>query len=274
MGRTLHLSKTKRKRAKFFPGGLLLDGRRVRTTERVTAGQRLSVTVPELEEGAVVPTEGPVSIVFEDAWLLAVEKPAGLAVHPGPGHYRDTLGNYLAWHCRSSGRPFVLRLVNRLDQGTSGLLLAAKSAEAHERLATLLHTRAFTRRYLAVCRGAPPREQGIVALPIGRRPGTLNVYEVRPDGLYAETEYHILERKGEHTLLSLTLHTGRTHQIRVHMAALGCPLAGDTVYGGGGAPGRPALHSCQIELCHPFTGMRLGLESPLPDDLANFWNGI
>lgn len=272
MTRTLRLSKTKRKRAKFFPGGILLDGRSARTTERVMAGQRLTVTVPEREEGAVVPTEGEVAILYEDEWLLVADKPAGMSVHPGPGHYTDTLGNYLAWHYRSLGQPFVLRLVNRLDKGTSGLLVAAKSAEAHERLTALLHTGGFVRRYLAVCQGGPPEMEGTVTLPIGKRPNTLNEYEVRPDGLPAETSYRVLEQKGEHTLLSLTLHTGRTHQIRVHMAALGCPLAGDAVYGSGGAPGRPALHSCLIELCHPFTGKPLRWESALPRELAAFWD--
>jgi 23S rRNA pseudouridine1911/1915/1917 synthase len=266
MRRGLRLSKTKQKRAKFHPGGLLLDGQPVRSTAVARAGQQLTVTLPEREGSDILPVAGEVEILYEDSWLLVVNKPAGMSVHPGPGHYADTLGNRLAW--RYQDEAFVLRLVNRLDKGTSGLLLAAKSAEAHEALMGLLHTDRFVRSYLALCEGAPPEEAGTVTLPIGKRAGTLNEYEVRPDGLPSQTDYRILERQAEGCLLSLTLHTGRTHQIRVHMAALGCPLLGDPVYGHGGPPGHPALHSYQVQLTHPFTGEALVWRCPPPPDWA------
>ncbi|MCD8084979.1 MAG: RluA family pseudouridine synthase [Clostridiales bacterium] len=267
----LRLSKTKVKRAKFAPNGLLLDGQAVRSNQPVTAGQLLQVSIPEQEDSAIVPTPGPVDIRYEDDWLLVAEKPAGLSVHPGPGHYTDTLGNYLTWHYQQQGQPFVLRLVNRLDKGTSGLLVAAKSAAVQEALMRQLHTERFRRQYLAICQGNPPEREGTVDLPIGKRPGTLNEYQVRPDGLEARTDYRVLERQGDRCLLSLTLHTGRTHQIRVHLAALGCPLAGDAIYGGSGPPGRPALHSCKVELFHPINGGLISVESPLPEDLRTFW---
>lgn len=269
--RRLRLSKTKRKRAKFAPGGLLLDGAPVRSTAAVSPGQRLCVTVPELEAGNTIPTPGDLNIAYEDRWYLVLDKPAGLPVHPGPGHYAGTLGNRLAWHAREQGIPFVLRLVNRLDKGTSGLLVAAKSAPAQEALSALLHTEGFVRQYLAICEGEPPQAQGDVNLPLGKAPGALNEYQVLPGGLPALTHYRVVERRQGRSLLSLTLFTGRTHQIRVHMAALGCPLAGDPVYGRGGAPGRPALHSCRLAMTHPFTGEKLVFTAPLPDDLAELW---
>ncbi|MCD7916929.1 MAG: RluA family pseudouridine synthase [Clostridiales bacterium] len=267
----LRLSKTKVKRAKFAPGGLLLDGQAARSNRPVTAGQLLEVSIPEQEDSAIVPTPGPVNLRYEDDWLLVAEKPAGLSVHPGPGHYADTLGNYLTWHYQQQGQPFVLRLVNRLDKGTSGLLVAAKSAAVQEALMQQLHTERFRRQYLAICQGLPPEREGTIDLPLGKRPGALNEYQVRPDGLEARTDYRVLERRGDRCLLSLTLHTGRTHQIRVHLAALGCPLAGDALYGAGGPPGRPALHSCKVELLHPINGRLISVESPLPEDLRIFW---
>lgn len=270
----LHLSKTKVKRAKFAPGGLMLDGQAVRSNQPVTAGQMLQVAIPEQEESAIVPTPGPVDIRYEDEWLLVVEKPAGLSVHPGPGHYTDTLGNYLTWHYRQQGQPFVLRLVNRLDKGTSGLLVAAKSAAVQEALMRQLHTDQFRRQYLAISQGEPPEREGTIDLPIGKRPGTLNEYQVRPDGLRARTDYRVLEQRSNCCLLELTLHTGRTHQIRVHLAALGCPLAGDALYGRGGSPDRPALHSCKVELLHPMNGSQISVESPPPEDMSVFWKEL
>ncbi|MCC8098922.1 MAG: RluA family pseudouridine synthase [Clostridiales bacterium] len=269
--RILRLSKTKVKRAKFASGGLLLDGQAVRSNQTVRAGQLLQVSIPEQEDSTIVPTPGPVDIRYEDDWLLVVEKPAGLSVHPGPGHYTDTLGNYLTWHYQQQGKPFVLRLVNRLDKGTSGLLVAVKSAVVQEALMGQLHTDQFRRQYLAICQGEPPEREGVIDLPIGKRPGALNEYQVRPDGLEARTDYRVLEERNGRCLLSLTLHTGRTHQIRVHLSALGCPLAGDALYGTGGAPGHPALHSCKVELLHPITGNMISVESPLPEDLNAFW---
>ncbi|MCD8127063.1 MAG: RluA family pseudouridine synthase [Clostridiales bacterium] len=270
--RVLRLSKTKVKRAKFASGGLLLDGQPVRSNQTVRAGQLLQVSIPEQEDSStIVPTPGPVDIRYEDDWLLVVEKPAGLSVHPGPGHYTDTLGNYLTWHYRQQGKPFVLRLVNRLDKGTSGLLVAAKSAAVQEALMGQLHTDRFRRQYLAICQGEPPEREDVIDLPIGKRPGALNEYEVRPDGQGARTDYRVLEERNGRCLLSLTLHTGRTHQIRVHLAALGCSLAGDALYGRGSPPDRPALHSCKVELLHPISGNLISVESPLPEDLNAFW---
>lgn len=269
--RALRLSKTQVKRAKFQPDGLLLDGVRANSSWQVHSGQTLQVRLPERETSRVVPAPGPVHILFEDPWLAVVDKPAGLPVHPGRGHYADTLGNYLIWHYRQQGISLVPRFVSRLDKGTSGLLVLAKSAESQERLQKLLHTASYQRHYLAICQGNPPQDTGVITWPIGKRPGALNAYQVSDSGCAAETRFQVIERRGEHSLIALTLKTGRTHQIRVHLSALGCPLVGDTLYGGRRGLERPALHACHIALRHPFTHQDLQITSRMPEDLECFW---
>lgn len=269
--RALRLSKTQVKRAKFQPDGLLLDGVRVNSVQRVEAGQTLRVCLPEREESRVAAVPGPVEICFEDAWLAVLEKPADLPVHPGRGHYRDTLSNYLIWHYRQQGISLVPRFVSRLDKGTSGLLILAKGAECQDRLQKLLHTPVYQRRYLAICQGALPQAEGVITHPIGKRPGALNAYQVCDGGRAAETRFRVLERRGGYSLVVLTLRTGRTHQIRVHLSAQGCPLVGDPLYGGGEGLNRPALHASSIVLRHPFTQQTLRISSPIPEDMALFW---
>lgn len=267
----LRLSKTQVKRTKFRADGLLLDGIRVHSDRCVRPGETLQVRIPEQVESQVVPVPGPVQILFEDPWLAVVDKPAGLPVHPGRGHYADTLGNYLIWHYRQQGVSLVPRLVSRLDKGTSGLLVLAKSAESQERMQKLLHTPDYQRCYWAICQGVPPQRTGTIRWPIGKRPESLNAYQVSDQGRAAETYYQVLEQRGAYSLLSLTLKTGRTHQIRVHLSALGCPLAGDVLYGGGGDLERPGLHACRIVLQHPFTQQVLCVTSQMPNDLTLFW---
>lgn len=265
--RVLGLSPTRIKRAKFLPEGILLEGQRVFTNTPVHAGQKIMVNLPELEENCLLATEGPVELVYEDPWLLCVNKPAGLAVHPGPGHYADTLGNRLTWLFRQRGEDFVFRPVNRLDIGTSGLMLVAKTAEAHERLQAILHTEDFCREYLALTTQSPQPEQGRVDAPIGPVEGALDLYYVTQNGKPAQTDYRVLEHRPGGYLLRLRLHTGRTHQIRVHMAHLGCPLLGDKEYGGPCGLERPALHAWSIRLRHPFTGEALCWRAELPEDM-------
>lgn len=265
--RGLGLSDTRIKRAKFAPEGITLDGARVFTDHLVRAGQRLLLRLPDRGTVRWIETPGAVDIRYEDAWLMVVNKPAGLAVHPGPGHYADTLGNRLAWLFRQRGEAFAFHPVNRLDRGTSGLMLAAKRPEAHEALQGLLHTEDFVREYLALTSGAPEPARGEVDAPIAPVPGALNRYRVDGHGKAARTAYETLERRGDAALVRLRLYTGRTHQIRVHMAHLGCPLLGDEVYGGPPGPQWPALHSWRIRLRHPFTGQTLQWTAPLPAEL-------
>ena len=268
--RTLGLSGTVLRRVKWLEDGITLDGVRVHVRVRAAEGQTLSVrlTDPEPEPG-VVPTEGPLDIVYEDPDLIVLNKAPGVLVHPGHGHFDDTLGNYLMWHYVQTGDESGFHPVHRLDKGTSGLLVAAKHAHAQEKLKNQLHTRQFRRVYLALCDGAPSAPSGAVDAPIGRLEGSPAARAVTADGKPARTRYRVLGARGPRTLVELELDTGRTHQIRVHMAHLGCPLTGDFLYGKPDrAIDRPALHSSRLELTHPITGERLRFAAPLPADMA------
>ena len=268
--RTLGLSATRIKRAKFQGDGITLDGVRVNTDCPVRAGQALTLRLPDRAAAELIPLPGALDVVFEDGWYLVVNKPAGLAVHPGPGHYADTLGNLCAHRARERGEDPAFRPVHRLDKGTSGLIVLAKGAEAHEALQAQLHTDGFCRSYLALTAQAPSPERGTIDAPIAPVAGALNRYCVHPDGKPARTDYALIGHNDRASLLLLRLHTGRTHQIRVHLAYLGCPLLGDTAYGGEPALGRPALHAHSLDLRHPFTGEALHLTAPLPADMAAF----
>ncbi len=264
--RSLGLSTTRIKRAKFRLDGILLDGVRINTAQRVCPGQHLELHLPELEENCLESAPGAVDILYEDEWLLVVNKPAGLPVHPGPGHYADTLGNRLARYYREQGKELVFRPVNRLDKGTSGLMLCAKRAQSHEVLQNLLHTDEFQRDYLALLSHAPQPPEGTVDVPIAPVPGVLNCYQTDPAGKYARTDYVTLQSRTDGALVQLRLHTGRTHQIRVHMASIGCPLLGDVQYGGEPALSGPALHSWRVRLTHPFLQKQMEWTAPLPED--------
>ena len=269
--RHLGLSGTVVRRIKWLSDGILVDGRRVNTRYVPRAGEVLSVCLsdPERRSG-IVPAPGPLDIVYEDPDLLVLNKASGVAVHPGPGHYNDTIGNFLLHYYDSRGEEGDFHPVHRLDRGTSGLMVVAKHPHAQERLKEQLHTADFFREYLAVCDGCPRPKTGVVDAPLGPKPGSLVEQMVRPDGKPARTRYTVrLEREGR-SLLRLALDTGRTHQIRVHMASLGCPLTGDFLYGRE-APElipRPALHSARLSFRHPITGRRLDFTQPMPQDMA------
>lgn len=269
--RTLGLSGTLVKKAKRLTDGILLDGRPVWVTASARAGQTLSVLVGDLPDavGDIAPAPGPLDIVYEDEDILILNKSAGVAMHPSPGHDTDTLGNFVVNYYNQCGHSPIFRPVNRLDKGTSGLLCAAQHAHAHEKLKEALHTPAFQRVYLAVCEGVLPARSGVIDAPIGREEGSSIRRTVCPDGLPAQTGYEVLSSAHGRSLVRLTLTTGRTHQIRVHMAHIGCPLTGDFLYGTEiEAISRPALHSHQLTLCHPVTGQQMSWMAPLPDDMA------
>ena len=268
--RELHLSGTVIRRIKWLEDGILLDGVRAITGQRAAEGQVLSVRLADpAHRGSMVPAPGPLDIVYEDGDLLVLNKAPGVTVHPGPGHYADTLCNFIAYYYKEQGITADVHPVQRLDRGTSGLMVVAKHPHAQERLKGQLHTPAFRRVYLAVCDGTPEPPAGVVDVPIGRVPGSLVARRADPAGQRAVTRYRTLDAGRGRALVELELDTGRTHQIRVHMAHLGCPLTGDFLYGteDPGLISRPALHSARLSLLHPVTGARMEWTQPLPEDM-------
>ncbi len=255
---------------KLRPTGITLNGVRCRTVDCVRAGDLLRVEVGDLPcETGIVPMPYPLDILFEDEDLLIVNKPAGMATHGRAERGDVTLANALA-ACR--GTDCAFHPVTRLDRGTSGVLVVAKSGYAHERLRTILHTDEFVREYLAITDAAPPAERGSIILPLKKDDAAKNRFCTAPDGMPARTDYTVVEQRGGRSLVRLRLYTGRTHQIRVHLASLGCPVAGDRVYGTASAEiGRPALHSACLRLVQPITGRTVEAEAPLPEDMERLW---
>jgi 23S rRNA pseudouridine1911/1915/1917 synthase len=270
--RHMGLSASQVKAAKFRPMGITLSGRHVTVREKVSPGDRLVIRLEERQTGScqLVEREGALDIRYEDEDMLVVNKPAGLTVHPTAGHYDDTLANILVWHYRRQGQGLVVRTLGRLDKETSGLLIVAKNAFTQTQLEKQRSRGVLTRRYLALAEGWPDPPNGRVDAPIGPVPGSLMARQVTDNGVRAVTEYETLARGEGCSLVKLRLHTGRTHQIRVHMAYLGHPLLGDFLYGTQGKLGmmRTALHSAQISCVHPSTGKPLIFSLPLPPDMA------
>lgn len=237
---------------------------------KVKAGDEIEITLPDAEELEVVPENIPLDIVYEDDDLLVVNKPKGMVVHPAPGHYSGTLVNALMFHCKDSlsGINGVIRpgIVHRIDKDTSGLLIVAKNDNAHNGLAEQIKVHSFTRRYEAVVVGGV-KENGTVNAPIARHKTDRKKMTVSEEGRSAVTHYEVIGNYNRFSHLRLTLETGRTHQIRVHMAYIGHPVAGDTVYG----DGKPkwlegqCLHAKEIGFIHPITGRQLYFTSQLPE---------
>lgn len=266
----LLLSGTVIRRIKWLEDGILVDGVRVNTRFLPRAGQVLSIRLSDPERlSGVVPAPGELDIVYEDEDIIVLNKAPGLSVHPGPGHFDDTLGNFLIHYYETTNQLADFHPVHRLDRGTSGLLVAAKHPHAQERLKEQLHSPEFCRVYLAVCEGVPRPESGLVDAPLGPVDDSLMAQQVRSDGKPARTRYKTIRTTGTRTLLQLELETGRTHQIRVHMAHIGHPLTGDFLYGTEDTNliPRTALHSHRLSFQHPVTGRSLQFVQPLPADM-------
>ena len=265
----LGLSGTVIRRIKWLEDGILVDGVRVNTRHCPTAGQIVSVRLSEQERrSGIVSAPGELDIVYEDADIVVINKAPFVTVHPGPGHYDDTMGNFLLDYYEKTGVEGDFHPVHRLDRGTTGLMLVAKHPHAQEVLKNQLHTDSFRRSYLAVCEGIPNPSEGIVDAPLGIAEGEKLKRIVRTDGQSARTHYAVVKNMGERALLRLQLDTGRTHQIRVHMAHLGNPLVGDFLYGAEvEGLGRPALHSAEVDFIHPITGNEMHFTAPVPADI-------
>lgn len=263
----LHMAEGTIASLKWRPDGICLNGAPVHTDVRVRAGDVLSARIDDGGRGnSAAPIPVPLTVRYEDADLAVLEKPAGMVVHGPEGQGAPTLANALAalWGPEQPFHP-----VHRLDRGTTGLLVVAKNAYVSERLRRSLHTEDFVRDYLALAAGRLCPAYGTVALPLGPAEGERFRRVVRPDGQPAVTDFETLGVFDGGSLLRLRLRTGRSHQIRAHLAAIGHPLLGDALYGGPAAEGldRPALHAAALRLRQPVTGERLTVFSPLPEDL-------
>ena len=252
--------------------GLLRNGARPFAKEPVQAGDRIEIQLTE-EVGSegIVPVCLPFSVVYEDEDLLVVNKPSGMPVHPSINHYENTLANGIMWRCREKGEYFPFRCVNRLDAGTTGLLIIAKNMFSAAVLYSAMKERKIKRTYLAVASGEI-RELGTVDLPIGRVSDSVIERCIDPEhGERAVTHYEPLAYGNGCTLLKLQLETGRTHQIRVHMKAIGHPLVGDYLYAPEDCSAeRPLLHSRSLEFIHPVTGEQMKLTAELPEDMKYY----
>lgn len=264
----------------FEANEVLRDGLPILKKTRVRAGECLSIILPELDAPEIEPCAMAIPILFEDDHLVAINKPSGLVVHPGNGITGPTLVHGMLHHTRGQlaraggkARPGV---VHRLDRDTSGVMVFAKTDDAYFRLTRMFAKRDLQKNYLAIVLGSPSLDRGTIQKPIGRHPVNRVKMAIREDGRSAHTDWHVQQRWATRwALLKCRIHTGRTHQIRVHLADLGHPIAGDTTYGYRQpnpcpiAPDRFLLHSSQLAFAHPLSGDAMQLEAPLPTDFSH-----
>lgn len=257
---------------KRMPESILVNGVHYYMKQTLKAGDRLLVRIQETESSRNIPPVcAPLSIVYEDEDLIVVNKPAGMPIHPSLNNYTNSLANALAWYYQQQGKPFIFRCCNRLDRDTSGLTVVAKHLVSGNILSTMTKKKEVRREYLAVVRGHIAPESGTISAPLTRKEGTIIERVVDFDrGEPAVTHYHLIQEANGHSLVSLQLETGRTHQIRIHLKHLGFPLVGDYLYN----PdmeyiSRQALHSFRLSFPHPITGEVMDFTAPLPEDMRN-----
>jgi 23S rRNA pseudouridine1911/1915/1917 synthase len=270
-------------------GGITLNDRPAKAGHRLKGGERLQMLLPELPRAGPIPEDIPLEILFEDEHLAAINKPPGMVVHPAKGHWSGTLTAALAFHFQqlsSAGGPTRPGVVHRLDRDTSGVLVVAKTDAAHYALAEQFASRTVEKEYFAITVGSMDRDRDIIDMPIGAHPYQREKMAIRRDHLTsrpAQTMYEVGQRFDGFTVLRVKPKTGRTHQIRVHLAAIGCPVLCDKQYGGRAEItrgelsrqlddrsvilNRQALHALRIQFAHPVTGERLTIEAPLATDL-------
>ena len=278
-------------------GAALVNNRPAKSSTLLRAGDIVQLDIPLAVDHHALPENIPLQVIYEDDHFLAVNKQADLLVHPARGHWTGTLINALLYHAgqtagtlSTGSDPWRPGIIHRLDRHTTGLILIAKTDEAHWRLAGQFERRTIHKTYLAIVHGTPALDNDMIDAPLGVHPGNREKYAVRTEGgRPAQTIYHVRERFGRCTLLELHPKTGRTHQLRVHLAHIGHPIVGDVTYGGHelsplditgpAAPvtpkpicpviGRQALHAWRLQFVHPFNFIRMSLEAPLPADMID-----
>jgi 23S rRNA pseudouridine1911/1915/1917 synthase len=271
LGRHAEIGSRSRTAVLIREGAVRVDGIPRSKSYLVGAGQTVEVDLPEERPSTLLAEDLLVPIVYEDEWLMVVDKPAGMPVHPSRGHAAGTLVNALLGRGIAGGEAFRPGVVHRLDKDTTGLLIVAKSADVHRRLTIMMRERAVDRRYLALVHGSFSVESGTIDAPIGR--DYVRRTSMAVGGMAARdavTHFTVLERLADFTLVEAKLQTGRTHQIRVHFLAIGHPIAGDPVYARRDplGLGRQFLHSYRLRFGHPVTGTEVSVEAPLPADMA------
>jgi 23S rRNA pseudouridine1911/1915/1917 synthase len=272
---------------------ILVNAKPLKPSYKLKAGDCIHVRLPKPTQTRIIPEPIDLDVVFEDPYLIVVNKPAGLVVHPAAGHSSGTLVNALLNHCpdiEGIGGEQRPGIVHRLDKDTSGLLIVAKDNPTHNQLAQQFKNRKISKQYLAIIRGAPVEDSGCIELPVGRHPlDRKKMSTISSKGRNATTIWHVKQRYQGATLIEADLITGRTHQLRVHFQAIGYPILGDPVYSGrrgiyrdikAGHPLRPLLkwvnrqmlHACRMSLRHPHSGQQMTFSAPLPDDMSNVLN--
>ena len=255
---------------KRMPKSVLVNGEHYYMKQELNTGDHLSIHICETKcSEKIPPIQIPLDIVYEDEDIIVINKPAGMPIHPSLNNYTNSMANALAWYYQEQGKPFIFRCCNRLDRDTSGLTVVAKHLVSGNILSDMVRRRDIHREYLAIVRGHVSPEAGTINAPLARKPGTIIERTVDwEQGETAITHYRLVEEKNGHSLVSLRLETGRTHQIRIHMKYLGYPLIGDYLYN----PdieyiGRQALHSHRLSFTHPITGEPMEFTAPLPKDM-------
>lgn len=256
---------------KRMPKSILVNGVHYYMRQELSTGDHLQVRICETQNSEKIPpTKLPLDIVYEDEDLLVLNKPAGMPIHPSLNNYTNSMANALAYYFQSQGKPFIFRCCNRLDRDTSGLTIVSKHLVSGSILSDMTKYREVHREYLAIARGSVTPSEGTIQAPLGRKEGTIIERTVDWEhGEDAVTHYKVVKEANGHSLVSLRLETGRTHQIRIHMKYLGYPLIGDYLYN----PDmeymtRQALHSHHMEFTHPITGEHMSFTAPLPEDMV------
>lgn len=279
MKRELGISSAHCKHLKFTENGILVNGRHATVRYVLREGDLLSLAVEDTESGeTLIPVELPLTIAYEDTDLVIPDKPADMPTHPSCGHYEDTVANALAFRYGRQGIPFVFRPINRLDRNTSGLLAVARNRIAAAALSRAMKNGEIRKRYLAILDGVPSEAEGLIETYMRRTAASVIVREnCGPDegGDFARTRYRVLCRDGSHALVCAEPLTGRTHQLRVHFAGIGCPLVGDDMYGTPSCEiGRHALHSCALSFPLPSDGRQMTVWSALPEDMSRLADAL